>query len=200
MYFRIDELRKTWLETCLRSSLWEDPSKSNMGNNQKYCSNLNESTFIIFVDPCEENSGWKNLSALYAKSEFTFSKFRFNFEHFPKNDGVMSFWNYGLRKTWLEKCLKTPVSEDPSTSNMGNGRKHCSKLKDSIFTIFIDHCEGNFAWKSISEWYAKSHDFLLTHWLLITSIFYLIDRIYSNFFRCNYLRNEKYILILFCLF
>ena len=24
-------------------------------------------------------------------------------------------------KTWLDKCLKSPVSEDPSTSNMVNG-------------------------------------------------------------------------------
>ena len=28
-------------------------------------------------------------------------------------------------KTWLEKCLKSPVSEDPSTSNMVNMSKHC---------------------------------------------------------------------------
>ena len=37
----------------------------------------------------------------------------------------MSFQNYGLRKTWLDKCLKSPVSEDPLTSNIGNGPKHC---------------------------------------------------------------------------
>ena len=30
----------------------------------------------------------------------------------------MYFWTYRLRKTWLNKCLKSPVSEDPSTSNM----------------------------------------------------------------------------------
>ena len=28
-------------------------------------------------------------------------------------------------KTWSEKCLKRPVSEDPSTSNMVNVTKHC---------------------------------------------------------------------------
>ena len=32
---------------------------------------------------------------------------------------------YGLRKTWLDKCLKNPVSEDPSRGIMVNGRKHC---------------------------------------------------------------------------
>ena len=28
-------------------------------------------------------------------------------------------------KTWLGKCLKSPVAEDPSTSNMVNVPKHC---------------------------------------------------------------------------
>ena len=46
------------------------------------------------------------------------------------------------RKTWLEKFLKSHVSEDPLTGNMVNGLKQCSKLKDSTFTIFIDLCEG----------------------------------------------------------
>ena len=32
----------------------------------------------------------------------------------------MYFSTYGLRKTWLDKCLKSPVSEDPLTSNMGD--------------------------------------------------------------------------------
>ena len=42
----------------------------------------------------------------------------------------MYFWTYGLRNTWLDKRLKIPVSEDPSTSNMVNGSKHISKLND----------------------------------------------------------------------
>ena len=50
---------------------------------------------------------------------------------------------YRLRKTWLDKCLRCPVSEDPSTSNMVNRPKQCSKLNESIFTIFIDPCEDN---------------------------------------------------------
>ena len=37
----------------------------------------------------------------------------------------MHFRNYGLRKTWLDKCLSSPVSEDPWKSNMVNGPKHC---------------------------------------------------------------------------
>ena len=55
----------------------------------------------------------------------------------------MGFPNYGLQKTWLEICLKSPVSEDPSTGNMVNGWKHCCNLNNITFTIFIDECEGN---------------------------------------------------------
>ena len=41
-------------------------------------------------------------------------------------------------KTWLDKCLKSFVSEDISTSNMVNGPKNCSNYRDSTFIIFID--------------------------------------------------------------
>ena len=43
----------------------------------------------------------------------------------------MYFRNYGLPKTWLDQCLKSPVSEDPTKSNMVNVPKHCSNLKDT---------------------------------------------------------------------
>ena len=32
----------------------------------------------------------------------------------------MYFRNYGLRNTWLDNCLKGPVSEDLSIDNMLN--------------------------------------------------------------------------------
>ena len=35
----------------------------------------------------------------------------------------MYFRNYGLRKTWLDKCLKIPYSDEPLTGNMVNGPK-----------------------------------------------------------------------------
>ena len=55
----------------------------------------------------------------------------------------MDFRNYGLQKTWLDNCLKSPVSEDPLTSNMVNGPNHCWNLNDTTFTGFIDHCEDS---------------------------------------------------------
>ena len=32
----------------------------------------------------------------------------------------MYFGNYGFVKTWLDQCLKSPVSQYPSKSNMDN--------------------------------------------------------------------------------
>ena len=37
----------------------------------------------------------------------------------------MYFRTYGLGKTWVDKCLKSPVSEEPSTIHMANGPKRC---------------------------------------------------------------------------
>ena len=53
----------------------------------------------------------------------------------------MYFRNYGLRKTWIDKCLKSAVSEYPSTSDMVNVPKRCSNLNGGSFSIFIDYSE-----------------------------------------------------------
>ena len=73
-------------------------------------------------------------------------------KNFKKKDPsyLMYFWFYGRWKNWLDKCLKSPVSEDPSTSNMVNGSNRCGNLSGSIFIIFIDPCETNSGLKSLS--------------------------------------------------
>ena len=81
----------------------------------------------------------------------------------------MYFRNYGLRKKWLNKSLKNPVSEDTSGSGMVNGNKHCWNLNDTSFSIVIDHCEGKWIGKNLSYWYAESEKCLLTHWLPMAS-------------------------------
>ena len=68
----------------------------------------------------------------------------------------MYFWVYGVKKTWLDKCLKSLDSEDPSKSDMVNGPKRYWNLTDTTFSIFIDPCEEYYSWKSLSEGYAKS--------------------------------------------
>ena len=61
----------------------------------------------------------------------------------------MYFWSYGLRKTWLDKCVKSSLSEDPSTTNIVKGSKHCSMLKDSTFSILLSMW-GQFMSKKLS--------------------------------------------------
>ena len=89
----------------------------------------------------------------------------------------MYFLNYGLRKTWLDQCLKIPVSEIPSKGNMVNAPKHCSNFKDTSFTISIDHSERNYLTKSLCYKYAKSQDRLLTLWVPMASIPFLVETI-----------------------
>ena len=101
------------------------------------------------------------------------------------------FLNLRTLKHVVIKMSKGLVPENRSRKNMVNVAKHYSKLNDSTFTIFIDPCELNSGWKSLFEWYRTFYERLLTHWLLITNILLLIETIYSNIFRCNYLRNEK---------
>ena len=78
-------------------------------------------------------------------------------------------------KTWLDKTLKSPVSEEALTSNMVTVSKHCWNLHHSTFIIFIDHCQGNWVGKSLSYWHAKFWHCLLTHWLSMKSILLLIE-------------------------
>ena len=74
-----------------------------------------------------------------------FLKPRLNFEHFEKTMNLAAFVFPKLRslKLWLDKCLKSPLSEDPSTSNMVNVRNHFSSLHHMVFIIFIDLCQEN---------------------------------------------------------
>ena len=53
----------------------------------------------------------------------------------------MSFRKYRLRKTWLDKHLKSRVPEDSYTNNIANGSKICCNLNGSTFKIFINHWE-----------------------------------------------------------
>ena len=45
----------------------------------------------------------------------------------------INFRNYRLRKGWLDKCLKRPVSEDPPSGNIISRPKHCFSLSDTPF-------------------------------------------------------------------
>ena len=124
--------------------------------------------------------------AVFLKSGLTFDilKTKMNLKAFvfPK------LWT---PKTSLDKCLKSLVSEDSSISNIVNFLKHCWNLHHNPLIKFIAYCQGNWAGKSLSYWHAKSWDCLLTHWLPITSILFLIDTILWYQCRCNNLSHKK---------
>ena len=91
----------------------------------------------------------KNFSEVF----FSIFKIYIKFAKFSKKrwpSSLMYFRNYELRKAWLDNCLKSPLSQDPSTGNMVNRTKHCWNLSDKNFTIFFDNCESNWVWKSFS--------------------------------------------------
>ena len=61
----------------------------------------------------------------------------------------MYFRQKGLRKTWLLKCLKSRVSEHPSTVNMLKGPKHCWNLHGSTFIRLFHHSKRNWVGKCL---------------------------------------------------
>ena len=94
-------------------------------------------------------------------------------------------------KMLSDKCLKSPVWDDPSTSNMVNVPKHCWNLHHSIFIKFIAHCQVNWVGKRLAYCQVQSWDYLLIHWLPTKSILFLIETIQRYQFRCNYLNRKK---------
>ena len=80
-----------------------------------------------------------------------FFKSKLNFKYFEKKITLRDFVFPKLLtpKTWSDKCLKTPVLADPSTSSRVNVPKYCWNLHPSILIIFIDHCQGNWVGKSL---------------------------------------------------
>ena len=94
-------------------------------------------------------------------------------------------------KTWSDICLKSPISEDASRSNMVNVPKPCRNLHHSSFIRLIGHWQGIFVRKSFSYWHAKSGFSLFTHWLPMKTILFLIETIYRYQFRCNYRKNKN---------
>ena len=59
----------------------------------------------------------------------------------------MYFGKYGLQNTWLDNCLKSPVSEEPLRGNRVNGRSTDSisttaPLPYSLIYVQVTQLEG----------------------------------------------------------
>ena len=61
------QIPKYVVNKLLKSPVSEDPMRSNMANGPKHFSKLNDSTFTIFINPCEYNWRLESLSEWYEK-------------------------------------------------------------------------------------------------------------------------------------
>ena len=68
MYFRNYRLRKRGLDKCLKNPISECFSTNNKVNGHKHCCNLDDGTFIIFIDNSQHDLVGKSLPQLYAKN------------------------------------------------------------------------------------------------------------------------------------
>ena len=104
----------------------------------------------------------------------------------------MYFRNYGRQKMWLDKCLKSPISDDPLTGNMVNRPRFWFSLNASSFTIFVDHCGGNWVGKScFSDMQSLKTFCYHLGWLPTASIVFLVETTQWKQFRRIYWKNEK---------
>ena len=99
------------------------------------------------------------------------------------------------RKTFSDIVL--PFLE--STSNFKHFEKKGSKLlqkeHERIFIIFFHPSERTWFGKYFPQWYVKSYECFVTHWLPMTNILFTIMRISRPRFKCHYLKNDKFFAI-----
>ena len=132
--------------------------------------NRDNSMITIHMKLSQKQNTFSELFAAFLKSSL-------NFKHFEKKMTLIAFvfWKLSTPKTWLRKCLKSPISENPLKSNMADLNNHCWNLHHSIFILFIEYWGVSWVRKTLSYWHEKSWDWLLTHWLPMKSILYLIE-------------------------
>ena len=83
-------------------------------------------------------------------------------------------------KTWLDKCLKSLFSGDPSKRNMVNWPKHCWNLHQSLFIILIDNFQGIWVWKNNNETISVSTWISMIFNNEISSVSTCISTIFNN--------------------
>ena len=154
-------------------------------------------TSILFI---VETIQCKQFRCIYGQNKKLFLSFCVHFsnlhqilKNFQKRwlSPLMNFRNYGPPKTWLYECLKSPVWDNLLTGNILNGLKHWFNLNPRIFAIFVDHCEGTWVEKVTRSDMQNLKTFFLRHWLPMTSILFLVERIQCKQFRYIYLSEKQ---------
>ena len=82
----------------------------------------------------------------------------------------------------------------------GKVHKHCCNVHRSTLIIFTGYWKRNCVRKILSYWHAKAWEFLLTHWLAMKRILFLIETPWGYQCRSNYLKNKNFFLIFCCIF
>ena len=136
--------KMSWKKSLLVMSKISAPFVKSLAADDKYSLlNMDNSTQPIQMELSMKQKHFRTFFSV-------FLKWRWTFEHFEKKNDPHSLCISEItdcKKTLLHKCIKGPVWEDPSPSNMVKGPRHCSNLNDS--TIFIDQSEGNWVGKSL---------------------------------------------------
>ena len=155
------------LDYCLKTPLLQDPSTTNMLNRPKHSWEQNGSTFTIFtsilflIETIYSNISRSN----YLRNEKYFLNFFFHFLNlvsiwyiFKKRMGLIAdvFLKFWTTRDVVRYMSKKSLFRKHLDKLHRNWLKHYSKLNDSTITTFIDPCERNSVWKSLSELYTES--------------------------------------------
>ena len=92
------------------------------------------------------------------------------------------------------------LSEHPLAVNMWTSPKSSLNLQKSIFILLFLDSEENWVRKSYFQLDLIYSDCLTTRWLETTSILVVIERIYRDQFKSNYLKNHRFLAIFFSTF
>ena len=109
------------------------------------------------------------------------------------------FRNYCFRKRLLLERLEGPPPEHHSVINLLTGSKRRWKMQGRTIILFSHEFQVNGVGKSLLYSDLKSSDFLLTHWLPMTSIPGTISRNFCNNLKRYFLKTEDFFWIFYCI-
>ena len=113
---------------------------------------VNTSTVDHKYSLLTRDNSMQTIQMHFSRNQNIFSEFfaafldsTLNFDHFLKKQTLIAyvFPKLPSPKDVVRKMCKNSCFGGPSTGSMVNGPKHWFNLNASIFTILIDHCQGN---------------------------------------------------------
>ena len=129
---------------------------------------------------------------VFSKVFASFLKTTSHFQQFEKNMSLIAdiFGKLRRANNVVRKMSKKPSFRTPFGNKHAKGSWRLLKYAQKHFYLIFSWLLGNRVRKCLSQFYLKSHDCLLTHWLQMTSILFVIVRIHGNQFKSSYLRKK----------